>query len=253
MMARRMVAGNWKMNMVADSAKELVRSLSVADAPCGVDIVLFPPLIWLRELMSEAGDGGLYFGGQDCHEADFGAFTGDISARMLSVAGCSHVIVGHSERRKFHGEGDARVLAKARAALEHGLIPIVCIGESLENRERGETFEHLGRQLDAGLVPLGDDLTRVIVAYEPLWAIGTGRTATPEQAQEVHEFLRGRLHAAAPDQDVQDFPILYGGSVKPANAAFLMEQPDIDGFLVGGASLEFESFWAIIKAAGVDG
>jgi triosephosphate isomerase (TIM) len=245
-MLRPLVAGNWKMNHTRGPARELARRLAGAGRPEHVDVAVFPPALWLGDVADELRGSHVLVGAQNCHFADAGAYTGEISPPMLADRGCTHVLVGHSERRQYFGEDDALVLRKVRAVLRHGLTPVVCIGESLDEREGDRTFERLSAQLEHGLVPLGAELLgRTIVAYEPVWAIGTGRNATPEQAQEVHAFIRKRLreHGAA------GVRILYGGSVKGENAGALSSMEDIDGFLVGGASLSFEAFAPIIEAA----
>jgi triosephosphate isomerase len=234
------------MNHSLFSARGLVRALVEAGRPRSAEVAVFPPFVWLEDAAEEARGSYLLVGAQNCHSADSGAFTGEVAPPMLKEAGASLVIVGHSERRQHFAESDELVLAKARAALKHGLTPVVCIGETLQERDEGRTFERLGIQFAQGLEPLGAELQRVVIAYEPVWAIGTGRNATPEQAQEVHAFLRKRLAALPGAADVR---ILYGGSVKPDNAAALIAQPDLDGFLVGGASLSLQSFWPIVEAA----
>jgi triosephosphate isomerase (TIM) len=244
---RPLVAGNWKMNHTLGPARALVRRLVEAGLPRNADVAVFPPFVWLVDLVEEARGSHLAVGAQNCHFADSGAYTGEVAAPMLKDLGATHVILGHSERRQYFSEDDALVLAKARAALKHGLTPVICIGETLQEREAERTFERVGAQLAQGIEPLGDELTRVVVAYEPVWAIGTGRNATPEQAQEVHAFIRARLAQALPA--AAGVRILYGGSVKPDNASALLARPDIDGFLVGGASLTFEAFHPIIEAA----
>jgi triosephosphate isomerase len=185
---------------------------------------------------------GIALGAQDCHTAESGAHTGDMSAAMLADVGCSHVIVGHSERRGDHGEGDSEVQAKARAALGAGLVPVVCVGESEEQRVAGEALEVIARQIE-GSLPEGE--AGLVVAYEPIWAIGTGRTATPEDVAEVHAHIRALLCRRLGEADGGAVRVLYGGSVKAANAAGLLAVPDVDGALVGGASLSVEDFWGI--------
>jgi triosephosphate isomerase len=214
--------------------------------PC--EVVVCAPAVYLAAL-SAAAAGGIDIGGQDVSEREPGAFTGDVAAAMLVDVGCRWVIVGHSERRQLHGEGDAVVAAKADAALKAGLRPIVCVGETLAEREAGQTQAVVARQLDAVLDRIGATaLARGALAYEPVWAIGTGRTATPAQAQEVHSELRARVARRDPGM-AATVRILYGGSVKPANAAELFAQTDIDGGLIGGASLVADDFAAICAAA----
>ncbi len=210
------------------------------------DIVVAPPYTALRAVADASGL-DLAVAGQDVAWEKEGAFTGDVSAPMLRDAGCSHVIIGHSERRQLHGETDERVNLKIKAALAAGLLPIVCVGESLAERESNQTKEVLEKQFSKGLGGLTpQDFSRIIIAYEPVWAIGTGRTATPEIAAESHHFLRGLVVTKISGESAESVRILYGGSVKPDNIRGLMAQEDIDGALVGGASLSAESFAAIV-------
>jgi triosephosphate isomerase len=254
---RPLVAANWKMNLLQAEAAVWCRSLR-SDLAGGSDraggapqVVVFPsfPLLPVvaRELAgSDPGD--MAMGGQDLHPNDKGAHTGDVSGAQLADAGCTWVLCGHSERRRDHGESDELVGEKAGAALRHGLRPMICLGETRDERRAGRTFEVLERQLRAGLGPLAHQPAAFALAYEPVWAIGTGETATPGMAQEVHAFLRRLLgDAGGPGAEA---PILYGGSVTPNNAASLIVQPDIDGFLVGGASLDPRNFLTIIRVSG---
>ncbi len=214
-----------------------------------VEILLCPPAILLHRVSAAVEGSAVATGAQDIDEHDAGAYTGQTAAPMVADAGGSHVIVGHSERRTLFGETDARVAAKFAAALDHGLAPILCVGETREEREAGETEAVVARQLDAVIERCGiAGIARGIIAYEPVWAIGTGLTATPDQAQQVHAFLRARL-ADHDNDSAAGCRILYGGSMKPGNAAELMRQPDIDGGLIGGASLVAEDFLAICQAA----
>lgn len=230
-MRDRIVAANWKMNLLRAEAEEHVRIVSQEGAGL-VRVVVFPsfPLIPFVT--------GVEVGGQDLHPEDKGAFTGDVSGAQLKDAGCSWVLCGHSERRQGHGEDDGLVARKVAAALRHGLTPMICVGETRDERKAGNTFKVLERQVRAALPAQGD----FALAYEPVWAIGTGETATPETAQEAHAFLRSLLET--------DVPILYGGSATPENAPGLIAQPDVDGFLVGGASLDPRKFLSIIRASG---
>ena len=245
------VAGNWKMHTdlrTADRlASEVVR-LTEADART-VDIVVCPPSVWLEAVRERVRGTRVALGAQNVHPEEQGAFTGEVSATMLDAAGCRYVIVGHSERRLHFNESDAFVGEKAKQVMKHGMTPILCVGESLEERDNDAAETVVGRQLEGGL--LGVSLKHgntLVVAYEPVWAIGTGRTATPEQAQAMHAFIRARL-ATRLGEEGERVPILYGGSVKPGNAAELFAQPDIDGGLIGGASLDAEAFAAIVRAA----
>ena len=236
---RPLIAGNWKMNGLRRDLDEL-RSMA-SNLPDDVDALLCVPATLVAEAVGIAGP--VHIGGQDCHSSASGAHTGDISAAMLADVGASHVIVGHSERRTDHGEDDATVRAKAEAALSVSLTPIVCIGETEDERERGVTDDVLRTQL-AGSLPNGG-LDRVVVAYEPVWAIGTGRSASTDDVSAAHATIREVLEA----KGAAASPILYGGSVKPANAAGLLALDDVDGALVGGASLKASDFLAICRAA----
>lgn len=245
-MRRKLAAGNWKMNGTSAALEELATLAQAHPAP-GCDILICPPATLLHRAADTVAASAVAVGGQDCHANTSGAHTGDISADMLRDAGATSVIVGHSERRTDHGESDAQVQAKAEAAIAAGLIAIVCVGESLEQREAGETLDLIRAQL-AGSVPQSSKAEALVVAYEPVWAIGTGETATPEAAQAMHAVIRARLA----EQELDALPVLYGGSVKADNAAELFAQPDIDGGLVGGASLDADGFGAIVDAARVD-
>jgi triosephosphate isomerase (TIM) len=246
------IAGNWKMNHGPTQAEAFCRSFSEAHGPqADRTVALFPPAISLttaRNALDRRGD--LLFGVQNIHYEKEGAFTGEISAGMARDAGAQLMLAGHSERRHIFGEADDVVGRKAAAALEAGLVPVICIGEKLDEREAGRLEEVLARQLDAALDPLpGGSGERLVIAYEPVWAIGTGRTATPEDAAAAHDFVRGRLRDRYGDAAAAAIPILYGGSVTPDNAAELLAASDVDGVLVGGASLDAGRF-ARIAAAG---
>jgi triosephosphate isomerase len=241
------IAGNWKMYKTAAEAAAFVRAfLPLVSGVRGVEIVLAPPYPSIGAVARLVQGSGIGVASQNVHFADEGAFTGEVSTRMLEEAGATHCIIGHSERRQYFAETDDAVNRKVRAALAAGLTPILCVGETDPERESGKTFDVVGRQLAGGSREVPAAIaSRVVVAYEPVWAIGTGKTATPAQAQEVHAFLRGRLKelwGAAADA----VRILYGGSVKPDNIAALMANEDIDGALVGGASLSPESFAKIV-------
>jgi triosephosphate isomerase len=248
-MRRPLVAGNWKMHgNRAENAALIDGLLEAMDAaPC--DVVVCPPLVYLWEIGRQLKESSVVLGAQDVCAETQGAFTGEVSAAMLRDVGCSHVIVGHSERRALYGDTDPLVARKFVAAQAAGLVPILCVGETLEERERGVTREVVARQLDAVLDIAGvAAFARAVLAYEPVWAIGTGKTATPEQAQEVHAFIRERM--AARDATIAAaVRLLYGGSVKAANAAELFGKPDVDGGLVGGASLKADEFVRICAAA----
>ena len=246
-MRRKLVVGNWKMHGSRPANAELLAGV-LAGRPYAADVAVCVPFVFLTETAATLAGGDLRWGAQDCSAHAQGAYTGEVSAAMLAECGCRYVIVGHSERRAYHGESDALVALKAQAALAKGVTPIVCVGETLEQREAGETEAVVKRQLSAVIHQLTHCASEIVVAYEPVWAIGTGRTATPEQAQAVHAVLRAQLQAATGRGDAMR--ILYGGSVKADNATELFSQPDIDGGLIGGASLKAADFVAICRAAG---
>ena len=243
-MPRRLVVGNWKMNGSRASNAGLLDALVGGIDQGGAAVCV--PFPYLPEVGERLGKAAIRWGAQDVSAHRQGAFTGEVSAAMLVEFGCTYVIVGHSERRQYHGESNDLVGQKAGLVLEHGMIPIVCVGETLAEREAERTEEVVTAQLDAVLSRLSGDIAKSVVAYEPVWAIGTGRTATPEQAQAVHALLRARLASASPE--AAKIPLLYGGSVKADNAASLFACADIDGGLVGGASLNAKEFLAICAA-----
>ena len=247
-MRRRIVAGNWKLHGTRAFAFELLDAV-VSDTVDSVERIILPPLPYLGELVEHYGERGLAFGAQDVSANTQGAYTGEVSAAMLMDVGARYGLVGHSERRQYHGETSEQVAAKFFAAREAGLTPILCVGETLSQREDGQTEWRIEKQL-APILERGGAaaLDGAIIAYEPVWAIGTGKTASPEQAQAVHAFIRGEI-AAYDARIAGSLPILYGGSVKPDNAAALFSQPDVDGGLVGGASLAAADFNAIATAA----
>ena len=239
------------MNLTLSEAKELAKAIVKAAPDLGqAEIILAPPFTALGKVKKALKDSPVQLAAQNIHWEEKGAFTGEISAPMLRDAGCQYVIVGHSERRQYFGETDAGVNKKIKAALKSGVFPIFCIGETLAERERGETMEVISRQLQGGLEDIGIDIfTSIVVAYEPVWAIGTGQTATPAQAEEVHAHIREKLARKYGIEPAECAIILYGGSVKPANSFVLLSEKHIDGFLVGGASLEAESFIQITREA----
>jgi triosephosphate isomerase len=241
---RQLIAGNWKMNGRRAGAVALVRNLAARAAGAGLrcDLLVCPPAPLLLPVGEALAGSPIALGGQDCHPDEDGAHTGDVSAAMLADAGCRFVIVGHSERRTDHGETDALVGAKAAAALGAGLIAVVCVGETLAERDAGKALDVVERQI-LGSLPAGATPANTVVAYEPVWAIGTGRTPTPEDVAAVHGHLRQVLGRKVPDAD--RMRLLYGGSVKPDNAQVLLAVPDVDGALVGGASLKADDFWGI--------
>jgi triosephosphate isomerase len=244
-MRRRLVVGNWKMHGSRPANAELLAAL-LAARPFGADVAVCVPSIYLHDTAATLAGSELRWGAQDVSEHEQGAYTGEISAAMLAETACRYAIVGHSERRAYHAESDALVAAKAQAALARGVTPIVCVGESLAEREAGHTEAVVKRQLSAVIAKLAHCAAEMVVAYEPLWAIGSGLTATPEQAQAVHAVLRAQLQAATGRGAAMT--ILYGGSVKADNAATLFAQADIDGGLIGGASLKAADFIAICRA-----
>ncbi|MFO1193954.1 MAG: triose-phosphate isomerase [Rhodoferax sp.] len=252
-MKRRLIAGNWKLNgslaFNAALVAELRAGLQAAAPACRVAVCV--PAPYLAQVGGLLAGSPIDLGAQDVSSQASGAFTGEVSAAMLRDFGVRYAIVGHSERRQYHGESDAVVAEKVRQSLAGGVTPIVCVGETLAQREAGQTEDVVKRQLAAVIHANGHCISEIVVAYEPVWAIGTGRTATPEQAQQVHALLRAQLKAAT--ERAPAMTILYGGSMNAANAANLLSQPDIDGGLIGGASLKAPDFLAIIAAASRDG
>jgi len=248
-MRRTIVAGNWKLHGSRQFATELVGQVAAGLPLQGVELVILPPLPYLGDLVEDFEGTALAFGSQDVSSNEKGAYTGEVSAAMLVDVGARYGLVGHSERRQYHHESSELVARKFVAAVHAGLVPVLCVGETLEQREAGQTEQVIAAQLAPVLELAGvDAFAGAVVAYEPVWAIGTGRTASPEQAQAVHAFIRGEV--AGRDARIADsLPILYGGSVKPDNAAELFAQPDVDGGLVGGASLVAADFLAIARAA----
>jgi triosephosphate isomerase len=258
-MRKPIVAGNWKMNLTPAEGVALAAAVRTALADVAaaagtgagaVEVVLCPPYPALAAVGEAVAGSGIALGAQNVHWEAKGAFTGEVAAPMLAALGCRYVIVGHSERRTLCGEDDATVNRKARAVLAAGLTPIVCIGETLGEREEERTEAVLARQVAGSLAGLGRDIGRLVLAYEPVWAIGTGRNATSAQAEEAHAFVRRRVALLAGDEAAAAVRIQYGGSVKPDNAAELFREPDVDGGLIGGASLAASSFVAIVRAAG---
>ena len=246
-MNRKLIAGNWKMNASLAGNTALVQAVlaGIGDAAC--DAAVCVPAPYLAQVQGLLAGSTLALGAQDVSSHEAGAYTGEVSAAMLAECGCRYALVGHSERRAYHGESDQLVADKAKALLARGVTPIVCVGETLAERDAGQTEDVVKRHLAAVIHTLTHCAGEIVVAYEPVWAIGTGRTATPEQAQAVHAVLRAQLQAATGHGD--RMRILYGGSVKPDNAATLFAMPDIDGGLIGGASLKAADFVAICHAA----
>jgi triosephosphate isomerase len=244
---KKLIAGNWKMNGGLAANEALVQAMLAGIGSPKADVALCAPAPYLAQLQSLLKGSPIAWGSQDVSAHEQGAYTGEVSAAMLRDFACRYAIVGHSERRQYHGETDAVVAEKAQRALAAGITPIVCVGETLAEREAGVTEEVVKRQLAAVIHLVGHCITEIVVAYEPVWAIGTGKTATPEQAQAVHAVLRAQLKAATPNPE--RIQILYGGSMNAANAATLLAQPDIDGGLIGGASLKAPDFLQIVVAA----
>jgi triosephosphate isomerase len=243
------IAGNWKMNKTVGEALDLVRELKAALSGLkGVEVAVAPPFTALFAIRKELEGSPILLAAQNLYWEEKGAFTGEVSPLMLKEVGCSYVIIGHSERRQFFGETDETVNRRIKAALAQDLKVIFCIGETLKEREEGKTFPVIERQVEGGLKGMGDkEMRNMVVAYEPVWAIGTGKTATPEQAEEVHRFIREKLGKFYSREITEEVRIQYGGSVTPENVKRLMNQPNIDGALVGGASLKAESFSKIVR------
>jgi triosephosphate isomerase (TIM) len=252
-MRKPIIAGNWKMyktiNEAIDLANGLKRELFKLDF-AKVDVVLCPVFTALSEVAEVLNETDIGLGAQNVYWLDEGAFTGEVSPVMLKDAGCRYVIIGHSERRQFFGETNETVNKKIKAALKHGLTPIICVGENLQEREANNTFKVIQNHIQGSLNEIIEqDLLKTVIAYEPVWAIGTGKTATPEQAQEVHKYIRDLLRKMYSDEAAESIRIQYGGSVKPENIAELLSKPDVDGALVGGASLKVDSFSLIVTKA----
>ena len=248
---KTVIAGNWKMNMLASEVKPFIDQLK-AELPenKACEIVLCTPAVMIPAMVKAGKSCKVVCGGEDCSKFEKGAYTGEISAQQLADVGAKYCIVGHSERRQYHAESDALVNAKARALLDNGIIPIICVGESLEQREMDLTVEYVSYQVKAALAGISAaELKKVVIAYEPIWAIGTGKTATSEQAQEVCEAIRAVIRKMYGARPARGISILYGGSMNAKNAVELLAQPDIDGGLIGGASLKPVDFATIVKAA----
>ncbi len=252
-MRKPFVAGNWKMNTDSRSSVELAKAVAAGSAGVArekVTVAVLPPFVYLQAVVRAVSATGVAVGGQDVYFEAKGAFTGEISPAMLKDVGCTYVLCGHSERRHVIGETNELVGKKVTASINGGLLPILCVGELLEERDAGRTEQVVERHMRTGLAGLsGEKMSAVTIAYEPVWAIGTGRTATPQQAQEVHAFIRSLLTEMYDGNLAQEIRVLYGGSVKADNAAELMQQKDVDGLLVGGASLKADEFVRIIQAA----
>lgn len=251
-MRRFLIAGNWKMNCGPAETSKLLKGIKqhCPEVPDGLDVLVCPPEISLTTASDELEDYGIYLGAQNVYSEDNGAFTGEVSTQMLNEVGCEFVIIGHSERRQYFGETDKTVNAKVQKALSDGLKPVICVGESLDQRKKEVHKQMVKKQVQAALNNIdASDITDVVIAYEPIWAIGTGETATPGQAQEMHQMIREVIAELYNEEAAGTIRILYGGSMKPHNAEELLSQPDVDGGLIGGASLKAESFTEIIKIA----
>jgi triosephosphate isomerase len=252
-MRKPFISGNWKMNTDSHSSVALARAVAVGSAevaPEKVSVAVFPPFVYLQAVARAVSSFAVAVGAQDVYVEQKGAFTGEVSPAMLKDVGCAYVLCGHSERRHVIKESDELVGRKVTAAIHGGLLPILCVGELLEERDAGQTEKVVERHMRTGLAGLdAEKMSAVTIAYEPVWAIGTGRTATPQQAQEVHKFIRTLLAAMYDKNLAEETRILYGGSVKPENARELMDEPDVNGLLVGGASLKADDFVQIIQAA----
>lgn len=249
-MAEYIVAGNWKMNKLPSETYDFVKSVAQATKDAGCTVVCCTPFVCLSEAVRAANGTHVKIGAENLHFEDKGSFTGEVSADMLKDLGVTYVIIGHSERRQYNAETDETVNLKTKKALEKGLIPIVCVGESLEQREAGITMDLISIQIKKAFAGISaEDAKKVVIAYEPIWAIGTGKTATSEQAQEICGGIRKILASLYCEKCAENITIQYGGSMKPSNAEELMKKPDIDGGLIGGASLITEDFASIVKSA----
>ena len=251
-MRKPLIAGNWKMNKTSSQAEELARALKdTLGAEENVGIAICPPFTSLEAVCRIAEGSNIGIGAQNLHWEEEGAYTGEVSAPMIKELGCRYVIIGHSERRQYFGESNETVNRKAKAALKFDLTPLICVGERLEEKEEGKTFSVIENHIGEGLSGLErEEILKIVVAYEPVWAIGTGKTATPQQANKVHNYIRGLLTDIHGEEVSSQVRILYGGSVKPDNISGLMAESDIDGALVGGASLQADSFRGIVQGAG---
>lgn len=251
-MRRFLIAGNWKMNCGPVDAAELLDGLKAAKPEVSedVDVLVCPPFVSLGMSVTYLHSTDIQVGAQNIHFEENGAYTGEVSAMMLTEAGCNFVLVGHSERREYFGETDATVNKKAKKAMEYDIVPVICVGESLDQRKQGIHFDLVKTQVTAALEGIeSNEALDVVIAYEPIWAIGTGETASPEQAQEMHAHIRATLADIYDQETAEEIRILYGGSMKPANGEELLGQPDVDGGLIGGASLKADSFAELITIA----
>jgi triosephosphate isomerase len=248
-MRKNIVAGNWKMNTTLQEGVNLAKSVNEKVNNTNVTVILCTPFIHLTEVAKIINKPNLFLGAQNCADHENGAFTGEVAPAMVKSTGAKYVILGHSERRAYYGESNQLLATKVKLALDNDLIPIFCIGEVLEEREAGKHFDIVKNQLDEGLFGLPkEDFSKIVLAYEPVWAIGTGKTATPEQAQEIHKVIRDHIASKYGEEVADNCSILYGGSCKPSNAAELFANPDVDGGLIGGASLKADDFMGIVTA-----
>lgn len=248
-MRKKIVAGNWKMNTTLQEGVELAKAVNSMVNENDVTVVLCTPFIHLTEVKKVISKKNVFLGAQNCADQKSGAYTGEVSAAMVKSTGATHVVLGHSERRAYYSETDAKLAVKVKLALENELTPIFCIGEVLEEREAGKHFDVVKSQLNKGLFDLSaEDFSKIVIAYEPVWAIGTGKTATGEQAQEIHKVIRDHIAAKYGASVAENTSILYGGSCKASNAGELFANPDVDGGLIGGASLKAEDFLGIVNA-----
>jgi len=248
-MRKHIVAGNWKMNTTLQEGLELAKAVNEKVSGKDVTVVLCTPFVHLTEVGKTVDKDALYFGAQNCADKESGAYTGEVSVYMIKSTGATHVILGHSERRAYYGETNEILAVKVKLALKAGLIPIFCIGEILEEREAGKHFDVVKTQLNEGLFDLSsDEFSEIVIAYEPVWAIGTGKTASPDQAQEIHKVIRDHIASKYGQGIADNTSILYGGSCKPSNAQELFENPDVDGGLIGGAALNADDFMGIVNA-----
>ena len=248
-MRKHIVAGNWKMNTTLQEGTELAKAVNEKVSGNDVTVVLCTPFVHLTEVAKTIDKDALYLGAQNCADKESGAYTGEVSVNMIKSTGATYVILGHSERRAYYGETNEILSVKVKLALEAGLIPIFCIGEILEEREAGKHFDVVKTQLNEGLFDLSsDEFSKIVIAYEPVWAIGTGKTATPDQAQEIHKVIRDHIASKYGQSIADNTSILYGGSCKPSNAKELFENPDVDGGLIGGAALNADDFMGIVNA-----
>ncbi len=248
-MRKKIVAGNWKMNNILQEGIQLAKDVCSSNIPTNVKVVLGTPFIHLTEVVKVTTGSQVAVSAQNCADKASGAYTGEVSAAMIKSTGAEYVILGHSERRAYYGETNETLAEKVKLALENGLIPVFCIGEVLDERESGVLFDVIKEQLQKGLFFLSQEqFKKIVIAYEPIWAIGTGKVATPDQAQEMHKFIRDQIALKYGNEIAQDTTILYGGSCKASNAAELFANPDVDGGLIGGASLKADEFLGIVNA-----